>query len=368
LRAGDEAQSQPCLDGWVESAMATMVPVILCGGSGTRFWPLSTDAMPKQFLPLWDGKSLFQITIGRLSRTRTVPLIICNASHEAEIRRQLAAIGAAEAIILLEPERRDSAAAIAAAVAWIGQHYGDQMTVGVFPADHLIADEPAFGRALDLAVQVAGGGHLVTFAIEPDRPATEFGYIERGQPIAGNPGAFGVVSFHEKPQEAVAARYLASGRFGWNSGMFVFTVAGFRREAEAHMKGIADAAGRAVARATQGRDSGTYLLGAEDFGRAEKNSIDYALFERSRRVAAVPVSCGWSDVGNWRSAYAALPKDAAGNVLLGDTKTLDVGGSIVVTDGLPVRVLGVEGLAVVVSAAGVLVVRLEDAARLKELV
>ncbi len=347
--------------------MTKLVPVVLCGGSGTRFWPLSTDANPKQFLKLWQGKSLFQITMARLSGPGVAaPLIICNLIHEDEIRRQLAEIGLTEATILLEPERRDSAAAIAVAAAWVGERHGAGVPIGIFPSDQLIRDEAAFHKALDLAVVLAGEGRLVTFGITPDRPATEFGYVERAGAIADHPGAFDVASFHEKPDAEVAAQYIASGRFDWNSGMFVFTAAGFLAEAEIHMKGILDAARAAAALARQ--VGSAWHLDAEAFGKAEKKSIDYALFEHARSVATVPVDCGWSDVGNWRSAHAELPKDGAGNVVLGDVKVKEVSGSIIVTDGLPVRVLGVEGIAIVVSAAGVLVTRLEDAARLKEVV
>ncbi|RJF94498.1 mannose-1-phosphate guanyltransferase [Oleomonas cavernae] len=347
--------------------MTSLVPVVLCGGSGTRFWPLSTDANPKQFLRLWQGKSLFQITIARLSGRGAAPaLIICNKVHEAEIRRQLAEIGAGEATILLEPERRDSAAAIAVAAAWVARRHGADVPIGIFPSDQLIGDEAAFRHALDLAAILAREGRLVTFGITPDRPATEFGYVERAAPIAAHPGAFEVASFHEKPEAAVAAGYIASGRFDWNSGMFVFTAAGFLAQAEIHMKAILDAARLATTRAVE--IGGAWHLDAEAFGQAEKKSIDYALFEHASGVATVPVACGWSDVGNWRSAQVELPKDAAGNVVIGDAKAKETAGSIIVTDGLPVRVLGVEGLAVVVSAAGVLVTRLEDAARLKEIV
>lgn len=347
--------------------MTKLVPVVLCGGSGTRFWPLSTDANPKQFLKLWQGKSLFQITIARLGgKGAAAPLIICNKIHEAETRRQLDEIGVTGATILLEPERRDSAAAIAVAAAWVGERHGKDAVIGIFASDQLITDEAAFHRALDLATVLAAEGRLVTFGITPDRPATEFGYVERAAAIEAHPGAFEVASFHEKPAADVAAEYLASGRFDWNSGMFVFTAAGFVAQAEIHMKPILDAARQATMRAHQ--IGGAWHLDAESFARAEKKSIDYALFELASGVAVVPVACGWSDVGNWRAAHVEMPKDAEGNVVIGDVRTKETRGSIVVTDGLPVRVLGVEGLAIVVSAEGVLVTRLEDAARLKEVV
>lgn len=347
--------------------MTGMVPVILCGGSGTRFWPLSTDTMPKQFLKIWQDQSLFQITARRLATPGSAaPLIICNMLHETVVREQLAEIGFDEATILLEPERRDSAAAIAAAVAWVARHHGANVPIGIFPSDQLIRDEAAFRAALGIATTAALGGHLVTFGIAPDRPATEFGYVERGDALAGHDGAFAVASFHEKPDITTAVTYLASGKFDWNAGMFVMTAKGFLAEAEKHMKDILDAATRAVSEATPGPLSGSYVLEAEAFASAPKNSIDYALFEQADRVVTVPLTCGWSDLGNWQAAYVELPKCEVGNVTIGDVRMRDARNNIIISDGLPVRILGVEDLAVVVSSSGVLVTKIDQAVRLKE--
>ncbi|PWR17981.1 mannose-1-phosphate guanylyltransferase [Zavarzinia compransoris] len=347
--------------------MQTMVPVILCGGSGTRFWPASTDEAPKQFLSIWQGLSLFQITAQRLAAAGSAaPLIICNRLHEAAVREQLAAIGIDGAVTLLEPERRDSAAAIAAAAAWVARSHGPGQVLGVFPSDQLIRDDAAFRQALAVATAAAAAGDLVTFGIRPDRPATEFGYIERGAPCADQAGAYHVASFHEKPKLETALAYLASGQFDWNSGMFVFAAGAFMAEAAVYMPGIQAAADEAVAGAQPGARPGTYLLEPAAFRRAEKNSIDYALFERSRKVVTVPLDCGWNDLGNWQAAHAELEKDGDGNVMQGDVRVLACRDSIVLTDGLPVRVLGVDGIAVIVSAKGVLVCKLDQAVRLKE--
>jgi mannose-1-phosphate guanylyltransferase/mannose-6-phosphate isomerase len=323
--------------------------------------------MPKQFLPLWQGASLFQITLQRLAVDGAAPpLIICNIDHEAEVRRQLAGAGIDGATIILEPERRDSAAAIAVAACWAAANHGADIPIGVFPSDQLIRDQAAFLAALDTAAALARTGRLITFGITPDRPATEFGYIERGAPLEGTGNAFEVESFHEKPNAAVAASYLATGRFDWNSGMFVFTAKGFFDQAERHMGAILSAARRSVEGARPGAAPGVLLLDREAFLTAERNSIDYALFERADGVATVALSCGWNDVGNWRSAHSELPKDADGNVMIGDAKAKDTKDSIIISDRLPVRVLGLEGIGVVASEVGVLVVRLEDAARLKD--
>ncbi|MDD3444715.1 MAG: sugar phosphate nucleotidyltransferase [Zavarzinia sp.] len=347
--------------------MKGIVPVILCGGSGTRFWPLSTDMMPKQFLKIWQDRSLFQITARRLAVPgAAAPLIVCNTVHEGVVREQLAEIGFDEATILLEPERRDSAAAIAAAVAWVARNHGANVPIGIFPSDQLIRDEEAFRAALAIAGSAAADGKLVTFGIAPDRPATEFGYVERGDVLEGHGGAFAVASFHEKPDITTAVTYLASGRFDWNSGMFVLTAKGFLAEAEVHMKAILDAATSAVIEARPGALPGTLLLDPEAFATAPKDSIDYALFEKAAGVVTVPLSCGWSDLGNWQAAYVELPKCEVGNVTIGDVRMRDAKNNIIITDGLPVRILGVEDLAVVVSASGVLVTRIDHAVRLKE--
>lgn len=347
--------------------MTGLVPVVLCGGSGTRFWPLSTDASPKQFLPLWQGRSLFQITLERLALPgATAPLIICNVIHEAEVRRQMAAAGITGATILLEPERRDSAAAIAAAAAWVADRHGTDVAIGIFPSDQLIRDTAAFAAAFATAAELAREGRLVTFGIRADRPATEFGYVERGAALPGRDTAYAVASFHEKPELAVAQRYLESGRFDWNSGMFAFTAAGFFAEAERHMPAILAAARAAVRAARPAAAPDALTLDRDAFLQAERKSIDYALFERAAEVATVPLDCGWSDLGNWRSAHAELPKDGAGNVRIGDVKVKDCSNSLVVSNHLPVRVLGVEGLAIVVSPEGVLVTALDQSARLKE--
>lgn len=347
--------------------MSVTIPVVLCGGSGTRFWPASTDENPKQFLRIWQGSSLFQITIRRLVKACGVaPLVICNTLHETAVREQLAEIGVAGSTILLEPERRDSAAAIAAAAAWVARSHGAEVPLGVFPSDQLIRDEAAFEAALAIAAAAAGKGHLVTFGITPDRPATEFGYIERAAPCPDQPGAFRVARFHEKPEFDAAVGYLAAGGFDWNSGMFIFTARTFEAEAAVHMPAIQRAAAAAVAGAKPGAHPGSFLLDPAAFGAAEKNSIDYALFERSAAVATVPLDCGWCDLGNWQAAHAELPKDGAGNVLQGDVRVKGCENSIVIAESLAVRVLGVSDVAVVAGPAGVLVARLDQAVRLKD--
>lgn len=342
------------------------VALVLSGGGGTRLWPVSTDGKSKQFLKLFSASSLFQRTLSRLA---TVPLdhvfVIANAGQEGELRRQIEEAGTAAPMLLLEPVRRDSAAAIAAGVLSVLADYPPDTTVIVLPSDHLIGDDDAFADALTGAVAAAGHGHLVTFGIRPTHPSTEFGYIECGPGVPVAPGAFHVSKFHEKPRAEVAKDYVASGRFLWNSGMFVFRADAFAREAERLMPDIWRAAG-AAARAGV-RTPGRFLLDHDAFVAARRISIDYALFEKSDRVTVIPVSFGWSDIGNWAFVHGALGKDTAGNAIVGDVVTRDVKGSLVIGDGAKVVVVGVENLVVVASPNGTFVAPLSRAAEIKGL-
>lgn len=343
-----------------------ILPVILSGGAGTRLWPLSTERLPKQFMRIWDGgRSLFQDTLLRLAGDGLrAPAIICNASQEHLVRRDAGDIGLELGAVLLEPARRDSAAAIAAAAAWAEAAHGPEIVLAVFPSDHRITDAPAFRSLVRRAALVAAGGRIVTFGIEPTRPATEFGYIERGAGLPGFEDAFAVAQFREKPDAETALSYLASGRFSWNSGMFVFAARTFREEAERHMGDIWDAAWAAV---TGGHArSGALDLDPETFSAIRKTSVDYALLENSDRVAVLPARFDWSDVGNWSAVHEALAPGPKANVTQGDVTAKDCAGSLLITNGRPLRVLGLEGVAVVVGEDGVLVTRLHQAAYLKD--
>lgn len=346
--------------------MPPILPIILSGGAGARLWPLSTERSPKQFLRIWDGgRSLFQDTVLRLvGEGFEDSAVICNIAQESLVRRDAEDIGVALAMVLLEPARRDSAAAIAAAAAWAEEIYGPDVVLAVFPSDHRIADAAAFRDLVRRAAAVAADGHVVTFGIAPTRPATEFGYIERGAALAGFPEAYAVAQFREKPDPETARAYVTSGRFDWNSGMFVFTARAFREAAGRHMADIWDVARNAIAR---GRARpGALEIDPESFSRARQTSIDYALMEKAERVAVLPARFAWSDVGNWGAVHEALASAPDVNVMQGDVVAKDTAATLVITDRLPVRVMGVEGIAVVVSEHGVLVTRLDQAARIKE--
>lgn len=345
---------------------APLVALLLLGGAGTRLWPLSTEERPKQFLRLFGDRSLFQMTVERARAAGCDIAIIANAAQVDRIDRDLAEINVEAASILLEPARRDSGPALAAGVADVARRWGSDAVVAALPADHLIRDHAAFGASLAEAATVAAAGHIVTFGIRPTFAATGYGYIQRGPALAAGKGAARVERFHEKPDAATAAMYLADPRFAWNSGMFIVTAETFAREAEAHMPDIRAGAGAAV---RGGRAEGRLLhLDAAAFSAVRRVSIDYALIEKSRNVATLDAAFDWSDIGTWDSVHAALPKDGDGNVIIGGAKVRDCRGCLVLSDGRPLAVAGLTDTVVVATQEGTFSAPRARAAIVKELV
>lgn len=271
--------------------MPDLIPIILCGGGGTRLAPLSTPEKPKQFLTLFGDHSLLQNTVMRLPEAmQSHSIFVTNARHESLIIEQLAEIGIAQPQLILEPEGRNSAPAIAVAMTYVQQQFGANATVAILPADHHIAPAEAFRTTLAQAVDLAQQGDLVTFGIPPTHPSSEYGYIERGEGLKA-------LRFVEKPDEATATHYLTAGNFYWNSGMFIFTAASFARDAALHMPEIWNGAIETIAHSAHTQN--TLNLSLAHFTRLEKISIDYALFEKSTRVSVLPVAFEWSDLGSW---------------------------------------------------------------------
>ena len=268
-----------------------IIPLIMCGGAGTRLWPASRESRPKQFLPLFGKHSTFQNTLLRVADPAQFgrPIVITNGQYRFLVAEQLAEIGAA-ADILLEPMRRDSAPAIMAGASFALAGGGDPIIVAL-AADHVVTDNAAFAAACRTAREAAVGGRIVTFGIRPDRPATEYGYIRPGSKL-GDVSA--VDKFVEKPDEAKAARYIADG-YLWNSGNFVFRASVLLDEYRAFEPASAAAVAAAVEHA--GRDLGFVTLNTEAFKQAAANSIDYAVMEKTKRAAVIPVSYGWSEIG-----------------------------------------------------------------------
>jgi mannose-1-phosphate guanylyltransferase/mannose-6-phosphate isomerase len=341
-------------------------PVILSGGSGTRLWPLSRELRPKQLLPLAGPRSMLQETAARVQGAGFAPpLVVCNHEHRFVIAEQLRESAIVPAGILLEPMARNTAAAVAAAAAFLAGVDRDALLL-VLPSDHVIADRDAFLAAVDVAASAAASGRLVTFGITPTAPETGYGYINSGGAIAGHPGAFEVARFVEKPDLATARGYLAAGGWSWNSGMFLFPVAGLWAELEAHAPAIAAAATAAVARAQ--RDLDFVRLDAESFAAAPSISVDYAIMEKTRRAAIVPAALGWSDVGSWGALWEIGARDEAGNVAIGDVMAERTRNSYLRAEHGLLAAVGVEDLVVVALKDAVLVAARDEAQHVKAIV
>src|SRR5471032_2111315 len=285
-----------------------IIPLIMCGGAGTRLWPASREVRPKQFLPLFGPRSTFQDTLLRVSDATLFerPIVITNTAYRFMVLEQLAEIGL-EADVLLEPMRRDSGPAIAAGAVF-AKLRDNEAIVMALAADHVVGDTGAFVAACRQGLIAAEAGRIVTFGVEPERAATEYGYISPGEPVSGEVRA--VAKFVEKPDPVKAAEYIKAG-YLWNSGNFMFRASvlldEYRKIDATSVKDVTDAVAKA------GRDLGFITLDAGAFASAKAISIDYAVMEKTSRAAVVPVSCGWSDVGSWYAVWELSEQDADGN-------------------------------------------------------
>jgi mannose-1-phosphate guanylyltransferase/mannose-6-phosphate isomerase len=331
----------------------TIFPVILSGGSGTRLWPLSRGALPKQLLALHGKRTMIQETAARVHLPNAAPpILLCNDDHRFLVAEQMQEIGLAPCAIVLEPMGRNTAPAAAAAALIAGEN-DPKAVIALFPSDHVVADEAAFRAALAIAVKAAEAGRIVTFGLEPTAPETGYGYIERGEKLAEAEGAFQVDAFKEKPDAATAAAYIAEGRYYWNGGMFVFRTDVLIAELEALAPDILPPVREAVAKAA--RDLDFIRLDAEAFGKAPNISIDYAVMERTKKAAVVPCSIGWNDVGSWSSLWEIREQDDAGNVVQGDVVLHDTKTSFIHSEKVLTAAVGVEDLVVVATKDAVLV-------------
>ena len=344
---------------------AAIVPVILCGGTGSRLWPMSRRLLPKQFLPLATDKTLLQ---DAALRTRGIagcsaPVVVANAEHRFLVADQLAELGIAARALLLEPAGRNTAPAVAAAALCVAREAPEAVLL-VQPADHRIGDDAAFRAAVGEAVAAARAGHLVTFGVPPTEPATGYGYIEAGEPLGAE--TFRIRRFVEKPTLDEARAFLARGGFYWNSGMFVFEARRYLEELGRLRPEMLAAVRAAVDRAVP--DLAFLRLEADAFSACPADSVDYAVMERTSAGAMVRAAMGWSDVGSWTSLWEAGDKDAAGNVSRGDTLVRDSGGCYVHAASRHVSVLGAQDLVVVETDDAVLVAAKAHAQQVKELV
>ena len=321
----------------------TMIPVILCGGTGSRLWPLSREAYPKQFLSLAGSETMLQATARRLEGLAGVqaPILVCNENHRFAAAEQLLEIDRPAQSILLEPCARNTAPAIALA-ALAARESGDDPLLLVLPADHVVADIGAFQQAVETATALADDGHLVTFGIVPTSAETGYGYIRSGDPLAGG---WKVAEFVEKPDLATAEKYLASGEYNWNSGMFLLRASRFLEELGQHRPDILDACRAAFA--ASARDLDFTRIDAEAFAQCPSDSVDYAVMERTESAAVVPMQAGWSDVGSWSALWELATRDDNDNLLRGDVLAEDASGCLVHGGDRLVGILGVQDLVVV---------------------
>ena len=327
-----------------------IVTVVLSGGGGSRLWPFSTNETPKQFLPLVGQKSLFREALDRV-RDRlhyAAPIVVGSARHADLCEREL--VGeSASARLVLEPCARNTAAAVAMAAAVARNDHGDDVLILVMPSDHVINDVPAFHAAIRAGEPAARAGRLVTFGIRPSSPDTGYGYLHMGSELAEAPGVAEVAKFVEKPPLNVAEAMVAGGEHLWNAGIFLFRARTLLDEMSKFAPEIARSSRFAIA--TAARDGIRVLPSIDALADCPSESIDYAVMEHSDRVATVPMSPGWSDLGSW-DALASLPTDGQ---IEGPVTSLDCDNCYIRSDGVQVAALGVRDLIIVASGGRLLV-------------
>jgi mannose-1-phosphate guanylyltransferase/mannose-6-phosphate isomerase len=331
-----------------------VVPVLLAGGSGTRLWPLSREQYPKQFLSFLGQRTLFQNTALRVGTidAATPPVVIGSQAHRFLIAEQLREANVAATSILLEPEGRNTVTAAAVAAHFVAEKFGERALILIAAADHAILDEPAFARAVANATEAASDGFIVTFGIKPTRAETGYGYLRVGE-VLGTGGACRVDAFVEKPDLETARAYVANGDHYWNGGLFLFACGRFLEEL-ARLE--PDTHAHAQKALLEARHDGAFVhLEANAFGRCRNQSIDYAVMEKTDRIALVPLDAGWDDVGCWDFLGRLPASDDAGNRTRGDVLAIDAEGNLAHSSGRLVTLLGVQDHIVIETDDAVLV-------------
>lgn len=343
-----------------------IIPVVLSGGSGTRLWPMSRAALPKQLLPLVSGLSMLQETLDRLAGWVEIdaPIVVCGNDHRFMVAEQLRELNITAKSIMLEPIGRNTAPAIAAAAMTLADE--PEALMLVLPADHVIRDVVAFELAVKRASVAAAAGHLVTFGIQPNSPETGYGYIQSGEVISHSEGCFEVNRFVEKPNLETAESYIKSGDFFWNSGMFLFKPSIYLAELTKYKPQIIQQVQLAVQNSNHDLDF--CRLEEKAFSASPSDSIDYAVMEKTSLAALVPVDIGWSDVGSWAALWDVQARDDDGNHLRGDVFTLDVQDSLIRSESRFVAAIGLNDLIIVETSDAILVANKNYAQEVKKVV
>ena len=348
-----------------------MIPVILSGGSGTRLWPLSRSSYPKQFLPITEEKTLFQLTLERISNLNQAlanfqnPIIVTNENHRFIVAEQLR-LQKTSAKILLEPIARNTAPAIAAA-AELALSRGEDPVLLILAADHVIEQQEAFNQAVAVGLSAAESGKLVTFGIVPTAPETGYGYIKAQQKVEQSElKSYPVAEFVEKPNPATAEQYVADGSYLWNSGMFMFKASTYLQELEKFNPAIAKNAKNAIQNSKNDLDF--VRLDKTCFEQCPEDSIDYAVMEKTEHAVVVPLNANWNDVGAWNSVWEVSPKDENGNSLRGDVIAQDTHNSLIHAETRLVSTLGLENIIVIETADAVLVANQSKVQDIKKIV
>ena len=341
-----------------------ITPILLCGGSGTRLWPLSRKSYPKQFVPLTGETTLFQASAARLSGPGfAAPLVLTGSDFRFIVTEQLAAAGIDPGAVLIEPEGRNTAPAVLAAALWLERSDPEALML-VAPSDHVVPDAAAFRAAVEAGAEAARAGRLVTFGIRPDRAETGYGYLE----LAEDPGDFtarplALKRFVEKPDAAGAAEMLAAGSYLWNAGIFLFSVQTILAAFRAYAPGLIAPVQAALAEGQP--DLGFFRLAPEPWAGAEDISIDYAVMERADNLSVVPFAAGGSDLGGWDAVWREAPRDGRGVAVSGPATALDCDDTLLRSEDSRLEVVGI-GLKNIVAVAMPDAVLVADAARAQE--
>ena len=346
------------------SKFSNVIPVILSGGSGTRLWPISRRLYPKQFIPLRNGRSLFQDTVARVESLQQgiqTPIIVCNDEHRFMAAEQLRLENVNNAEIILEPVGRNTAPAIALA-ALCAKQRDENAIILVLPADHIIDANSNFSDAVEVAMNLCNQDQLVTFGITPTRPETGYGYIQAGTSIADG-HANQVDKFVEKPELVKAQEYISAGNFFWNSGMFMFKASFLLSELAKFEKEMTENVEAAFS--SHQKDLDFVRIDENKFAACKSESIDYAVMERTDSAAVVPLSCEWNDVGSWHALWESSEQDDANNALTGDVLLEDCEGCLVHSSNRLVTAVGMKDTVIVETADAIMIAPREQSQNVK---